>query len=129
MREKVTGNVGIVDARMPISSREMDSITGMRETGYGHLHALPIPMVECQRCHHDVICRFALLEKYERLRARFAARCTLKPRPGAKSASHPRAMEWAPGTVEAILTYQKFAPNVVLMKRDSPMVDGESDSG
>lgn len=36
------------------------------ETGYGHLHALPIPMVECQRCHHDVICRFALLEKYER---------------------------------------------------------------
>jgi putative transposase len=36
------------------------------ETGYGHLHALPIPMVECQRCRHDVICRFALLEKYER---------------------------------------------------------------
>lgn len=36
------------------------------ETGYGHLHALPIPMVECQRCHHDVICRFTLLEKYER---------------------------------------------------------------
>jgi putative transposase len=36
------------------------------ETGYGHLHALPIPMVQCQRCHHDVICRFTLLEKYER---------------------------------------------------------------
>ena len=36
------------------------------ETGYGHLHALPIPMVECQRCRHDVMCRFALLEKYER---------------------------------------------------------------
>ncbi len=36
------------------------------ETGYGHLQSLPIPMVECQRCHHDVICTFALLEKYER---------------------------------------------------------------
>jgi hypothetical protein len=36
------------------------------ETGYGHLQSLQIPMVECQRCHHDVICTFALLEKYER---------------------------------------------------------------
>ncbi|MGH7955158.1 MAG: transposase, partial [Gloeomargaritales cyanobacterium] len=36
------------------------------ETGYGHLHHLQIPMLECQRCHHDVICTFALLEKYER---------------------------------------------------------------
>ena len=36
------------------------------ETGYGHLHALPIPMVECQQCHHDVICTFTLLEKYGR---------------------------------------------------------------
>jgi putative transposase len=36
------------------------------ETGYGHLQALHIPMVECQRCHHDVICTFALLEKYGR---------------------------------------------------------------
>lgn len=33
------------------------------ETGYGHLQHLHIPMVECQRCHHDVICTFALLEK------------------------------------------------------------------
>lgn len=47
------------------------------ETGYGHLHALPIPMLECQRCHHDVICTFALLGNYERLRARFAAKCPL----------------------------------------------------
>ena len=36
------------------------------ETGYGHLHGLPVPMVECQRCHHDVICTFTLLGKYER---------------------------------------------------------------
>lgn len=36
------------------------------ETGYGHLHALPVPLVECQRCHHDVMCRFAFLETYER---------------------------------------------------------------
>ncbi len=36
------------------------------ETAYGHIHDLHIPMVECQRCHHDVICTFALLEKYER---------------------------------------------------------------
>ena len=36
------------------------------ETGYGHLHGLPVPMVECQRCHHDVMCTFTLLGKYER---------------------------------------------------------------
>lgn len=36
------------------------------ETGYGHLTALPVPMLECQCCHHDVICTFALLEKYQR---------------------------------------------------------------
>ena len=36
------------------------------ETGYGHLQSLPIPMVECQRCHHDVIGTFTLLEKSER---------------------------------------------------------------
>jgi hypothetical protein len=38
------------------------------EIGYGYLHALPISMVECQSCHHDVLCRFTLLEKYERFR-------------------------------------------------------------
>jgi putative transposase len=36
------------------------------ETGWGHIHQLPVPMLECQRCHHDVICLFTLLEKFQR---------------------------------------------------------------
>ena len=36
------------------------------ETGWGHIHDLRVPMLECQNCHHDVICRFQILEKYQR---------------------------------------------------------------
>ena len=36
------------------------------ETGWGHLSDLRIPMLECQRCQHDVITQFAILEKYKR---------------------------------------------------------------
>jgi hypothetical protein len=36
------------------------------ETGWGHLSDLRVPMLECQKCQHDVIIQFALLEKYKR---------------------------------------------------------------
>src|SRR5439155_2017755 len=36
------------------------------ETGWGHIQGLRVPMLECQDCHHDVICRFSILEKYSR---------------------------------------------------------------
>jgi putative transposase len=36
------------------------------ETGWGHIHQLSVPMLECQQCHHDVICLFTLLEKFQR---------------------------------------------------------------
>jgi transposase-like protein len=37
------------------------------ETGWGHIQGLRVPMVECQKCFHDVICHFSLLEKFQRL--------------------------------------------------------------
>src|SRR6266702_8391983 len=36
------------------------------ETGWGHLEDLQVPMLECQHCQHDVMCSFAILEKYQR---------------------------------------------------------------
>jgi putative transposase len=36
------------------------------ETGWGHIQGLRVPMLECQRCGHDVICVFRLLEKFQR---------------------------------------------------------------
>jgi putative transposase len=36
------------------------------ETGWGHLDALHVPMVECQDCQHDVVAHFAVLDKYQR---------------------------------------------------------------
>ena len=36
------------------------------ETGWGHVQDLQVPMLECQQCHHDVICQFSILEKYQR---------------------------------------------------------------
>jgi putative transposase len=36
------------------------------ETGWGHLDVVRVPMLECQRCAHDVVARFAILEKYQR---------------------------------------------------------------
>ena len=35
-------------------------------TGWGVLEGLQVPMLECQRCGHDVVCSFAILEKYQR---------------------------------------------------------------
>ena len=37
------------------------------ETGWGHIQGLRVPMLECQKCFHDVICQFSLLEKFQRL--------------------------------------------------------------
>jgi hypothetical protein len=36
------------------------------ETGWGHLDVVQVPMLECQRCEHDVVAQFAILEKYQR---------------------------------------------------------------
>jgi len=36
------------------------------ETGWGHLDGVQVPMLECQRCGHDVICHFAIMEKFRR---------------------------------------------------------------
>ena len=36
------------------------------ETGWGHLDMLRVPMLECQRCEHDVVAQFAILDKYQR---------------------------------------------------------------
>jgi putative transposase len=36
------------------------------ETNWGHIQNLPVPMLECQCCGHDVVCDYALLEKYHR---------------------------------------------------------------
>jgi putative transposase len=36
------------------------------ETKWGHIDQLRIPMLECQHCHHDVICQFSILEKFQR---------------------------------------------------------------
>lgn len=35
-------------------------------TGWGLLEGLQVPMLECQCCGHDVICTFAILDKYQR---------------------------------------------------------------
>lgn len=36
------------------------------QTGWGHLEHLRVPMLECQRCQHDVVAHFAILEKHRR---------------------------------------------------------------
>jgi putative transposase len=36
------------------------------ETELGHIDQLRVPMLECQNCHHDVICQFSILEKFQR---------------------------------------------------------------
>ena len=36
------------------------------QTGWGTIQNLPVPMLECRRCKHDVICNYVLLEKYQR---------------------------------------------------------------
>ncbi len=35
-------------------------------TGWGLLEGVQVPMLECQCCGHDVVCRFAILDKYQR---------------------------------------------------------------
>jgi putative transposase len=36
------------------------------ETKLGHIDHLRVPMLECQNCHHDVVCQFSILEKFQR---------------------------------------------------------------
>jgi putative transposase len=58
------GNCGCTDANQFIRDghyrREL-------QTGWGIVENLPVPMLECQQCKHDVICEYAILEKYKRL--------------------------------------------------------------
>lgn len=35
-------------------------------TKWGTLQALAVPMLECQHCGHDIVCHFAVFEKYQR---------------------------------------------------------------
>ena len=35
-------------------------------TNWGVVKALKVPMLECQECGHDVICHYAILEKFQR---------------------------------------------------------------
>jgi hypothetical protein len=36
------------------------------QTGWGAIEDLAVPMLECQCCGHDVVCHFAVFDKYER---------------------------------------------------------------
>ena len=36
------------------------------DTGWGRIEGLRVPMLECGRCGHDVVCHFAILEKCQR---------------------------------------------------------------
>jgi putative transposase len=36
------------------------------QTGWGHIENMQVPMVECQKCQHDVVCNYAILEKNKR---------------------------------------------------------------
>jgi putative transposase len=36
------------------------------ETGWGHVQNMRVPMLECQRCGHDVVCEYTILEKNQR---------------------------------------------------------------
>jgi Transposase, Mutator family len=36
------------------------------ETGWGHIEGLQVPMLKCQRCGHDVVCTYTILEKHRR---------------------------------------------------------------
>jgi len=57
------GNCGCSDANQFIRDghyrREL-------QTGWGTIQNLLVPMLECRRCKHDVICDYVLLEKYQR---------------------------------------------------------------
>jgi hypothetical protein len=57
------GNCGCSDANQFIRNghyqREL-------QTGWGTVQNLPVPMLECQWCKHDVVCEYAILEKYKR---------------------------------------------------------------
>jgi len=36
------------------------------QTGWGHVQNMQVPMLECQKCQHDVICDYTILEKNHR---------------------------------------------------------------
>lgn len=36
------------------------------QTGWGVIENLHVPMLECQKCQHDVVCDYTILEKYKR---------------------------------------------------------------
>jgi len=36
------------------------------QTGWGHAQNMQVPMIECQKCHHDVVCDYTILDKNHR---------------------------------------------------------------
>jgi len=36
------------------------------QTGWGTIQNLQVPMLECQQCKHDVVCDYAIVEKYKK---------------------------------------------------------------
>jgi hypothetical protein len=63
------------------------------ETGWGHIQGLRVPMLECQKCFHDVICHFSRLGEISTVVDRFGTRCALEQWPGAEFACNCAAME------------------------------------
>ncbi len=62
-------------------------------TGWGLVEGLQVPMLECQRCGHDVICSFAIAREVPALLAGFGSTGALKPRGVPKSARGQPRME------------------------------------
>ncbi|GER87315.1 hypothetical protein KDW_14770 [Dictyobacter vulcani] len=57
------GHCGCIDAnQMTRDGHYRRSLS----TGWGHLSDVRVPMLECQACQHDVVCHFAIVEKYRR---------------------------------------------------------------
>jgi hypothetical protein len=48
------------------------------QTGWGHVENMQVPMVECQKCQHDVVCNYAILEKNHRFWLDAGSRCLVE---------------------------------------------------
>jgi hypothetical protein len=60
------GSAGRVAVVMPTNSPVMGITVGTRETGWGELEDLQVPMLECQECLHDVVVYWTIVEKFKR---------------------------------------------------------------
>ena len=48
------------------------------QTGWGQVQNLRVPMLECQKCQHDVSCEYAILEKHKRFWLDAGSRCLVE---------------------------------------------------